>query len=139
MNKRAEKVEVAVEDLKDAAPADDRQAVILETEAKVDGEHHDTSIEVRQEDIPAMAAALLNAQNEGVSANDVSAPVLRCLGAGVVHWLSDESVRFSLQFDSGQVLPIEMSKPAALALCRGLFERTGAAAGFEPAKWGVGS
>jgi len=30
-----------------------------------------------------------------------------------------------------------MSKEAALALCRGLFQQTGAAGSFSPADWGV--
>jgi hypothetical protein len=138
MNMRADKVEVEIEEVKDSAPAPGRPAVVIETEAKVDGERRDTSIEVQQDDVPAVAVALLNADNQdGTPANDGSGPAVRCLGAGVVHWMSDTHVRFHLQFDSGQVLPIEMSKAAALALCRGLFHQTGAAGSFTPADWGI--
>jgi hypothetical protein len=128
MNKRAEKVEVAIEELKDSAPTGDGAGVVLETEAVVDGALHDTSIEVQQTDVPAVAVALLNTDS-GISVPDQELPpAVRCLGAGVVHGDDPDNVRLHLQFDSGQVLPIEMSRDAALALCRGLFERTGAAA-----------
>ena len=60
---------------------------------------------------------------------------LRCLGAGVVHWDTPGDVRVHLQFDSGQVLPVLMSKEAALVLCRGLFVQTGAAATFDLETW----
>jgi hypothetical protein len=136
-DKRAEKVEVAIEELKDSAPSDDGAAVVLETEATVDGSLHDTLIEVPQEDVPAVAVALLNTDAGVAPADDNAPPAVRCLGAGVVHWLDERTVRIHLQFDSGQVLPVEMSKEAALALCRGLFERTGAATDFDPARWGV--
>jgi len=120
MNKRAEKVEVAVEELKDSAPSGDNSGVVLETEAVVDGNLHDTSIEVAHEDVPAVAVALLNAE-EGVAAQGGELPpAIKCLGAGVVHGGGDGAVRIHLQFDSGQVLPIEMSHAAALALARGL-------------------
>ena len=137
MNKRTEKVEVAIEELKDSAPSGDGSGVVLETESVVDGNRHDTSIEVQQEDVPSVAVALLNT-DAGIAASDGELPpAVKCLGAGVVHWDNPDSVRFHLQFDSGQVLPIEMSKEAALALCRGLFEHTGAAARFEASQWGV--
>jgi len=136
MNKRAEKVEVSIEEVRDSAPSGDGASVVLDTEATVDGHLHDTTIEVQQEDVPAVAVALLNSDADGapVSSGD-SAPAVKCLGAGVVHWLDAEAVRFHLQFESGQVLPIEMSKDAALALCRGLFRHTGAAAVYDPKTW----
>ncbi len=137
MNKRAEKIDVAIEELKDAAPSDDGTSVVLETESTVDGHLHDTTIEVPQEDVPAVAVALLNS-DAGVAPEGADVPAaVKCLGAGVVHWGSDSMVRLHLQFDSGQVLPIEMSKDAAFALCKGLFEHVGAAAGFDPLTWGV--
>jgi hypothetical protein len=137
---RADKVEVEIEELKESAPSAAGSGVVLETEARVDGTLQDTSIEVAQEDIPAVAAALLNADHgpaAGANSDAAVAVAVRCLGAGVVHWVSDDNVRFHLQFDSGQVLPIEMSKAAAIALCRGLFEHTGAARDFDAAKWGL--
>ena len=138
MNMRADKVEVAIEELKDSAPSDDGSSVVLETESIVDGHLQDTSIEVQQADVPAVAVALLNSDaGASSSAADVP-PAIRCLGAGVVHSVGAGTVRVHLQFDSGQVLPIEMSKDAAVALCRGLFEHTGVAEGFDPANWGVG-
>lgn len=138
MNKRAEKVEIEVEEVKESGPAPDRPGVVIETESKVDGERRDASIEVQQEDVPAVAVALLNGdRQDGTPANDDSGPAVKCLGAGVVHWISETHVRFHLQFDSGQVLPIEMSKAAALALCRGLFHQTGAAGSFSAPDWGV--
>ena len=124
MNKRAEKVEVAIEDLKDSNVAGDGAGVVLETEATVDGDRHDTSIEVHHEDVPAVAVALLNTESGIAVAGDELPPAIKCLGAGVIHWDDPDHVRFHLQFDSGQVLPIEMTKAAALALCRGLLDRT---------------
>ncbi len=137
MDGLAEKVEVAIEELKESAPLDDGSGVVLETEATVDGERRDTSIEVQQEDVPAVAVALLNT-DAGVAVAQGDPPAaIKCLGAGVVHGFGEGCVRFHLQFDSGQVLPIEMSRDAALALCRGLFQHTGAAAGFDPVGWGL--
>ena len=120
MNKRAEKVEVAVEELKDSAPTGDNSGVVLETEAVVNGNLHDTAIEVAQEDVPAVAVALLNADGGVAAPGAELPPAIKCLGAGVVHARGDDTVRIHLQFDSGQVLPIEMSRAAALALARGL-------------------
>jgi hypothetical protein len=122
MDKQAEKIEVAVEELKDAAAKGD--AVKLETESVVDGRLHDTSIEVQRVDIPAVATALLNA--DGVaSAGDPLPPAVKCLGAGVVEATDVKHVRVHLQFESGQILPIELTHAAAVALCRGILRRTG--------------
>ncbi|MEO7009219.1 MAG: hypothetical protein ABI156_08740 [Caldimonas sp.] len=137
MNKRAKKVDVAVEELKHSSPLADGSGVVLETESSVDGHLHDTSIEVQQEDVPAVAVALLNTDAGVAAPGDPVPPAIRCLGAGVVHGVGGGKVRVHLQFDSGQVLPIEMSKDAAFALCRGLFEHTGAAARFDAASWGL--
>jgi len=116
---------VAIEELTDSNVAGDGAGVVLETKAVVDGARHDTSIEVHEDDVPAVAVALLNTEN-GISVpGEELPPAIRCLGAGAIHWDDPERVRFHLQFDSGQVLPIEMSKDAALALCRGLLERAG--------------
>src|SRR5689334_19760663 len=118
MNKRAEKVEVAIEDLKDSNVADDGAGVVLETEATVDGDRHDTSIEVHQEHVPAVAVALLNTESGIAAPGDELPPAIKCLGAGVIHWDDPDHVRFHLQFESGQVLPIEMTKAAAERLRR---------------------
>jgi hypothetical protein len=122
MSKQPDKVEVEVDELKDAAA--NGTAVKLETEAHVDGQLHDTSIEVRQADIPAIATALLNADGPGSSADPLP-PAVKCLGAGVVEAIDVKHVRVHLQFESGQVLPIEMTHAAALALCRGILRRAG--------------
>jgi hypothetical protein len=132
MNKRADKVEVAIEELKDSTLVGDGAGVVLETEAVVNGALHDTSIEVQQEDVPAVAVALLNTDSGIAMPDQPLPPAIKCLGAGVVHWDDPQHVRFHLQFDSGQVLPIEMTKEAALALCRGLLERSGASAAVAP-------
>jgi len=57
MNKRADKVEVAIEELKDSNVAGDKAGVVLETKAVVDGARRDTSIEVHENDVPAVARA----------------------------------------------------------------------------------
>lgn len=135
MDQTMEKVEVAIEELKESVPSEDGSGVVLETAATIDGERRDTSIEVQQEDVPAVAVALLNTEG-GVNVGEGDTlPPIKCLGAGVVDGLGEGRVRFHLQFDSGQVLPIEMSRDAALALCRGLFQHTGAAVDFDPVKW----
>lgn len=131
MNMRADKVEVAIEELIESAPTADRSGVVLETEATVNGQRSDTSIEVQNEDAPALAVALLNSDPAPRATGDDLPPAIRCLGAGVVHWSSPDNVRFHLQFDSGQVLPIEMSKEAAIALCHGLFEHAGGLPGIK--------
>ena len=135
MNKRAETVEVEIEEVRKSAPSDDGSGVVLETEAKVRGERHDTLIEVHQKDVPAVAVALLDTQADVAKIGTDEPPAIKVLGAGVVHWTSADSVRFHLQFDSGQVLPIEMSKDAALALCRGLFHQAGGNVGFSSSEW----
>jgi hypothetical protein len=136
MNERAEAVEVEIEEVRKSAPSDNGSGVVLETEAKVRGELHDTVIEVHQEDVPAVAVALLDTQADVAKIGTDEPPAIKVLGAGVVHWTSADAVRFHLQFDSGQVLPIEMSKDAALALCRGLFQHANGASGFTPSEWG---
>jgi len=50
---------------------------------------------------------------------------VQCLAVGVVHAAGTGQVRLHLQFDSGQVLPIEMSRDAASALARALTEHAG--------------
>lgn len=137
MNQRASKMEIVVEELKESAASPDGTAVVLETDARVDGELHDAAIQVPNRDVPAVAVALLNTDGAAAGTADGLPPAVRCLGAGVVHWLSESNVRLHLQFESGQVLPIEMSKEAALALCRGLFHHAGAATSFDPLTWGV--
>lgn len=137
MNKRAEKVEVEIEELKDSAPSANGSGVVLETESKVDGDLQDTTIEVQQEDVPAVAAALLNT-DAGSAPSGAAALVVKCLGAGVVHCDSPTGIRVHLQCDSGQVLPVEMSKDAALALCRGLLEHIGAGPASDLARRAAG-
>ena len=125
MNTAGEKVQVTVEDVKNSASSD--ASVVIETESRVNGKLRETSIEVREADAPAVAVALLSPVTEPAdSSRDADLPAaVRCLGAGVVHTASDDQVRVHLQFESGQVLPIEMSRAAAMALCRGLSEHTG--------------
>lgn len=127
MTQQAEKIEVTIEEVKASGPGIDPgiPSVVIETESMVDGTLRETSIEVRDADAPTLAAALLNA--------DVAAPpaaadlpvALQCLAAGVMHAASHGQVRLHLQFESGQVLPIEMSQAAASALSRALNEHAG--------------
>ena len=122
MVQKVDKVEVTVEEVKESTPSSTAGAasVVLETESMVDGELRDASIEVREADAPAVAAALLNADTvQPVTAADLPTAV-QCLAVGVVHAAGEGQVRLHLQFDSGQVLPIEMSKEAAEALRRAL-------------------
>lgn len=127
MNQQADKVEVTVEQVRDSAPgsASGEPSVVIETESSVDGQLRDTSIEVRDADAPAVAAALLNAEvDQPTAAADLPVAV-QCLAAGVVYSASEGQVRLHLQFESGQVLPIEMSRDAARALSRALSEHVG--------------
>ena len=127
MTQQADKVEVTIEEVKESSTGSvaGEPSVVFATESTVDGKLSDTSIEVRDADAPAVAAALLNA--------DVAAPpaaadlplAVQCLAAGVMHSASEGQVRLHLQFESGQVLPIEMSHAAAVALSRALNEHTG--------------
>jgi hypothetical protein len=125
MDKQEGKVEVAIEELKDSAPTPGGDAVVLETEAVVDGDRHDTTIEVAHEDVPAVAVALLNSEDGVAKPGDPLPPAVKCLGAGVVETTDPRQLRLHLQFESGQVLPIEMSPAAAMALCRGILRRAG--------------
>jgi hypothetical protein len=123
----AEKVEVIVEEVKESMPSSNAgdSSVVIETEAVVDGSLRDASIEVREVDAPAMAAALLNADAGAVPAAADLPIAVQCMAAGVVHAASDGRVRLHLQFESGQVLPIEMPHDAAAALARTLAMHTG--------------
>ncbi|MEP7101464.1 MAG: hypothetical protein ABI781_13200 [Burkholderiales bacterium] len=128
MKQQADKVEVTVEEVKEsiANSAAGDASVVIETESTVDGQRRDTSIEVREADAPTMAAALLNADvAQPTTAADLPVAV-QCLAVGVMHAAGAGQVRLHLQFDSGQVLPIEMSHDAAIALSRALSEHTGA-------------
>ena len=122
MDQRVNKVDVTVEEVKESIAGD--ASVVVETASTVDGRLRDTSIEVRETDAPAMAAALLNADvAQPTGTADLPAAV-RCLAVGVMPAAGEGQVRLHLQFDSGQVLPIEMSHDAASALSRALGEHT---------------
>ncbi len=126
MGMEADKVKVSVEEVKESNPSADGTSVVVETASIVDGELRDTSIEVREADAPAVAVALLNTEADAAKPtgpNDLPDAV-QCLAAGVVHGAEAGRVRLHLQFESGQVLPVEMSHAAAVALCHGLGEHT---------------
>ncbi len=120
MNQQARRVEVIVEELGGAAPGlvAGLPSVVIETESRVDGEMRETSIEVRESDAPAVAAALLNADVEQPTATSDLPVAVQCLAIGMVHTPTEGQVRLHLQFESGQVLPIELSTDAARALSR---------------------
>lgn len=122
MTERADKVEVSVEEVKDSAPGSTagEPSVVIETESTVDGSVRNTSIEVRDVDAPAVAAALLNAEVARSTAGGDLPVAVQCLAAGVVHAANPGQVRLHLQFESGQVLPIEMTRDAARALSQAL-------------------
>ena len=122
----ADKVIVSVEEVKESSPGADGTSVVVETESIVDGELRETSIEVREADAPAVAVALLNSEAGAAKPTgpDDLPDAVQCLAAGVVHGAQAGRVRLHLQFESGQVLPIEMSHAAAVALCLGLGEHT---------------
>ena len=122
----ADQVKVSVEVVKESNPGADGTSVVVETESIVDGELCDTSIEVREADAPAVAVALLNTEAgaAGPTGPDDLPDAVQCLAAGVVHGAQAGRVRLHLQFESGQVLPVEMSHAAAVALCHGLGEHT---------------
>ena len=130
MNQQVGKVEVAVEEVKDSAPGSvaGEATVVIETESTVDGERRETSIEVRDVDAPAVVAALLTGEVADSPASADLPVAVQCLAAGVVHSASEGQVRLHLQFESGQVLPIEMSHDAARALSRALGEHVGTGA-----------
>ena len=125
-----DKVKVSVEEVKESNPGADGTSVIVETESIVDGELRETSIEVREADAPAVAVALLNTEASASKPSgdealrDALPDAVQCLAAGVVHGAQAGRVRLHLQFESGQVLPVEMSHAAAVALCHGLVEHT---------------
>ena len=135
MNQQARKIEVIVEDVGDSAPGSvaGEPSVVIETGSRVDGELCGTSIEVRESDAPAVAVALLNADVEQPVATSDLPVAVQCLAVGVVHTGREGQVRLHLQFDSGQVLPIEMSHDAARALSRALGEHvnTGDSTDFQ--------
>ncbi|HWI10314.1 MAG TPA: hypothetical protein VNU48_03205 [Burkholderiaceae bacterium] len=123
----ADKVEVTVEEVRDSNPSTSAgdASVVIETASLVDGDRRETSIEVRETDAPAVAAALLNADAATPPAAADLPVAVQCMAAGVVHAASEGRVRLHLQFESGQVLPIEMPHDAAAALARTLAMHTG--------------
>ncbi|HSI56015.1 MAG TPA: hypothetical protein VLA16_00570 [Ideonella sp.] len=122
MDTKASPVEVAVDELKDSRETSDGTGVVLETIARVDGETHDTLIEVKQADAPAVAVALMNVTPDDPPADSPPEfpPALKCLAVGVLHEANGDGIRLHLQLDSGQVLPLEMDDDAAHALVKGL-------------------
>ena len=66
---------------------------------------------------PAAAIALLD--KTGATADSL-APALDALAAGVSPATDDSKVRVQLIFDSGEILPVEMSVQAGEALAAGL-------------------
>jgi hypothetical protein len=69
---------------------------------------------------PAAAIAVLEKSSQAPGAPD---PALDVLVAGVSDAAEDGKVRVHLMFDSGAVLPVEMSSEAGKALEAGLAER----------------
>ena len=130
MNQQVDKVEVGVEEVKDSTPGSvaGEASVVIETESTVDGERRETSIEVRDADAPAVVVALLNGEVADSPAPGDLPVAVQCLAVGVVHSASQGQVRLHLQFESGQVLPVEMSHDAARALARALGEHVGVGA-----------
>jgi hypothetical protein len=126
MNQRSQKVEVTVEEVRESAARQTTgdPSVVIQTESTVDGELRDTSIEVRDADAPAVAAALLNADVARPTRPAELPVAVQCLAVGLVHGAAAGQVRLHLQFESGQVLPIEMSLDAASALSRALEEHS---------------
>lgn len=124
MNIQEEKIEVAIEELKESTPSPTGDGVVLHTDALVNGELRDTSIEVSQADAPAVVVALLNPDPPANAAPDLPDAV-HCLSVGVMQAASEGQVRLHLLFESGQILPIEMSHAAAQLLYRGLGDLTG--------------
>lgn len=127
MNQQSDKVEVTVEEVKEAAASSRAgdAGVVIHTESTVNGRMCDTSIEVREDDAPAVAAALLNAEVARPTGADDLPQALHCLAVGLVEATGAGQVRLHVQLNSGQVLPIEMSNAAADALARALSERNG--------------
>jgi hypothetical protein len=68
---------------------------------------------------PAVAIALLDKTEQGP---DAPAPALDCLVAGAMPSESAGKVRVQLMFESGAILPVEMSAAAGAALSKGLAE-----------------
>ena len=138
MNQQAQKIEVIVEDVGDSSPGvvAGEPSVVIETGSRVDGELCEASIEVRESDAPAVAAALLNADVEQPLAPSDLPVAVQCLAVGVVHTGRAAQVRLHLQFESGQVLPIEMSHDAARALSRALAEHVDTGVSTESATLG---
>jgi hypothetical protein len=126
MSQRDDKVEVIVEEVVDSAAGAvaGQPSVVIQTEALVDGESRNAAIEVLDADAPAVAVALLNAEVDQPPESADLPIALQCLAAGVMHAAGQGKVRLHLQFDSGQVLPIEMSQAAAGALSRALSDHT---------------
>ncbi len=127
MKQPVHKVEVTVEDVKEstASSTAGSASVVIQTESKVDGRLRDTSIEVLETDVPTMAAALLNADTAKPTTTADLPAAVQCLAVGVMYAAGAGQVRLHLQLDSGQVLPIEMSRDAAIALSHALSEHTG--------------
>lgn len=68
---------------------------------------------------PAVAIALLDKTEQ---APDAPAPALDCLVAGAAPSEDSGKVRVQLMFETGAVLPVEMSVAAGAALARALVE-----------------
>ena len=68
---------------------------------------------------PAVAIALLD---KTVQAQGSLSPALDCLAAGAVPSETAGKVRVQLMFETGAVLPVEMSAAAGAALSKGLAE-----------------
>jgi len=122
MDMKVDPVEVAVDELKDSRESRDGTGVVLETTARIDGEAHETLIEVSQADAPAVAVALMNVSTDETPADTPKElpPALKCLAVGVLHVAAGDGIRLHLQLDSGQVLPLELDDAAAHALVKGL-------------------
>jgi len=91
-------------------PTADPRTVKRTKKSKVD-------IAIASELAPAAAIAVLDKTTQAPGS---PAPALDILGAGVSEATDDGKVRVQLMFDSGAVLPVEMSAAAGKALEAGL-------------------
>lgn len=76
-----------------------------------------TNLAIASELAPAVAIALLDKTQQAPGA---AAPALDCLAAAAAPSDTDGKVRVQLLFESGAVLPVEMSEAAGAALSKAL-------------------
>lgn len=102
--------------IKDVVAAPDGAAIVIRAEALRGQQRSELEIAITTDLAPSMAIALLATTAKARGQRDDLDPALECLAADAAVHGSGETLRMTLLFDKGAMLPVEMPLPAGVQL-----------------------